>query len=1498
MIALLRRLTIIAILFGIILFIQSIQTEIFLPVNPKTLAVLGFVILASFTLGELLSFIKLPRVIGYLIIGILFGPYSAEILFIPSLTVFSKDILEDLNLINTVTLSVIALTAGMELKLAGIKNSLKSISLILLFKTVLIFLIIPGLIFLLSPYIPFLYEANWSMKLAAGLLLSVIALGTSIELTLVVADEAKAKGRFIDLILSTTIVKDILVILLLAVCLTVSAALLNPASEIKPEIFTDLGLELLFSVLVGIVFGASLIGYIKFIGKEMLLFIFAFVMIASEISALLHLETLIVFVTAGFVLQNFSDFAEILHQPLQKLALPIFITFFTVAGASIDINSIKATFIIGLILFIVRAAVLYFSVKFASKIAKEAKSTAEYGWMGFMSIGGLMLGLAILIEQKLPGFGTELKVLITSLVAFNLFLGPILLKIGLGKSSAAVTAEPETKTKEVKKIIQSKVIKVVKDYSEKFIEPDLSSEKLNKSLYQIVYKLNDILKNFDSRFIYQRSEESLELVISVSEKYTDDYIAIRSSIKDAEFSNIKIKERLRELKKELSEWYLELCSERKNVEKNILKLETLVNDLFISLVDLTDGLQREFLVDLEEDFLKFGEEDSKKDKLYKTYYRSKRFVLGLFNKDFKLTRKIDYKNIAKYFLVGQSAEEILETVNLVGGERLTTLRKIKRLFEDYLKYLDELIIISENEKYNPDLKNIILGKLQSLHETFSNEINVYRTEINNTTIEISTRLTYALSNPFNKLIDTLRIAGTYKFDSTSLKYSKIFAKSSIEKELTLEAIRYWVNFYIGFIGQFEKQAYSNLLKVKLSKVVNDTLINISEEVNNNLRTVSSEILSRISSFKKDLGNTDPKDILKSLINNTRNENLIATIQNYTENLEEIKRGKNLNNLLEHLIKSFTKEANNLPETVELLEETDFKFSNRVPVFTELKKIQLRKIAKSILEHKLPREIGEINELLINHLNITINELKNLYSIVLYHVKTAENEIKSNQEFNSALAVELVHSLADKLEYRIQQLNQQIDRLESNINSKIFEKVDNAIKTLNKYIIDNSILRSSMFVSRISHKKTLVNFIEKKVSIVLKVERKYRILAQRFYHKHFKHFVDGLISHIIISEPDEKELISENFFLNEQRLKKLPFLYRKLFDGTTIESDDFFVKNDLLERKILQALENHKTGKYSATLLIGEPGSGKNTLVNSIIYNFLKNSQIKTHNFTTTIKHQEELLKILSGLLGYSQQLKLEDLILSLNDKSNKQIIVLENIGKLFFKSINGYEAIKIFAYIVSATSKNIFWLCTIGKHPWTFINNSFEINKVFLNKIFISDLHRNDVRNIILNRHNSTGYNLYFQPDDLRELKNKIFKGKTEEEEQAYLSKVYFDRLEEYCDGNIIAGMYYWLQSIHEVYENKLLIRPLKKVQLSVLSRLDDIYLLTLSEILTHDSLTDTEHSRLFDISVEESREILVYLTSLNIVFVDQIEFLSNRYFVNKFIYKLIENELFKRNMF
>ena len=1498
MIALLRRLIIITSLFGIILFIQSIQVEAPAVINPKTLAVLGFAILASFTLGEILALVKLPRVIGYLLIGIVFGPQSSFIIGNNLLKVFNTDVLHNLNLVNSVTLSVIAVTAGMELKLDGLKKSAKSISMILLFKIVFMFVLVTGLVYVMSPYILFLSNAGTGVIIAAGLILSVVALGTSIELTLVVAEESKAKGRFIDVVLSTAIVKDVVVILLLAIVLAISAALISPAGAIDISVFLDLGRELLFSVLLGGVIGVIAILYLKYISRELLLFILSLVVFGSELSSLFHLETLIVFVTAGFAIQNFSEFGEKFHSPLQKLALPIFIIFFTVAGASINFISIQDTILIGLAIVVVRAIALYFSVRTAGKLSKESSEVTNYGWLGFLSIGGLILGLAIVIANKLPGLGDDLKNIITSIVAVNIFLGPILLKVGIGKAAKSVpekvdAGEPEGSSQPE----MAKEVQKLKELKAKFNEPDFNNEQLNKSLFNILFKMNNILSNFNRRFIHFRTEESLELIIEVTERYSDQYAELRKSLTDPKITPAGIKKNILDAEKNLSQWFVSLCDQRKDAEKNIMSLEPLIKDLFFSLTDLTDGMPNEFIVDLEKEKTEINPNDKFIIKFRKYLKQADLFVHRLFDKNYKLTRTIHYKNLAKYYLVGESANEILEAVNLVGAERLTTLKKVKSLYNNIISYLSELITLADEEKENIAAAQIVIARFDELHNQFLNEIKIYTVDVNRTGDEISERLTYAVANPFNELLRVLKVAGTYESQEGKIRYSKIFAKSEESKELALQTIRFWINYYIGFNGSLAKEAYINSLKVSLSETVMDSLVNISDEINKSLRSVSSKLIGKINEFKKTVESFKDKDGDKfySYLCDSKEAVFLNTLNQYKDKLDEIKRSGKLNWSIENLIKEFSALSSQLPEKLYLLEEKDLALKDRLPNFKELKFVKLQEIAKSLLEKKFPREIGEITELLFNHLNITLLELKNFYSIINFHINAAAKEVQNG---NSDLGFELVGSLCDKLQERLSQLNTQIDRLELNINNKIVEKVDLVIGQINELILDSSTRSANLFLKKEKQKDVITGKV-KNVAAGFGYEiKKVFVIGKKIYRKYLENIIDDLLVRINFKKPAASGAVTDVIQINEDKLKQLPFIYRKLFDGTPLESTDYFIGKDELLEKVRTALKNFNENKNSATVIIGEPGSGKRSLLNTIYNNALRDESFVPYTFERTITKKEELLEIFTQILEYDRTFTFDELVSVLNDRSKKRIIILENINKLFFRKVNGFDALKMFIYLLSETNKNTFWICSMGKFSWNFINSNFDLSNVFSLKVQTEEMHKHDIRSIVLNRHNATGFNLQFLPDEIQQIKKKLFGSYGKEDEQKALEKLFFDRLEEYSEGNIISAMFYWLQSIESVKNNTIFIKPPRRVVLSVLANLDTIYLLTLSNILIHGWLTDTEHSELFGIPVEKSRRILNYLASLNIIYLDQIEINSNKYFINKFVFKAIEKELTKRNIF
>ena len=114
--------------------------------DPTGMLALGFVILASFTVGELVGVIKLPHITGYLFAGVLLGPSFAHLL--PASRVWApldqgvlnETVIGQLDLFNTLALALIAITAGGELKLEGLKRGYQRILGVVTGQTITIFI--------------------------------------------------------------------------------------------------------------------------------------------------------------------------------------------------------------------------------------------------------------------------------------------------------------------------------------------------------------------------------------------------------------------------------------------------------------------------------------------------------------------------------------------------------------------------------------------------------------------------------------------------------------------------------------------------------------------------------------------------------------------------------------------------------------------------------------------------------------------------------------------------------------------------------------------------------------------------------------------------------------------------------------------------------------------------------------------------------------------------------------------------------------------------------------------------------------------------------------------------------------------------------------------------------------------------------------------------------------------------------------------------------------
>lgn len=408
------------------------------------LALGGFLLIAlsANQISKYFSKIKLPLITGLLMTGILAGPFVFQLL--PSAKT------SYLTFINELSLAFIAFAAGSELYLKEIRGQFKSIAWNTLGQLVITFGIGVFGVYFMADYIPFMQDMQPGAKIAIALLMATIFVARSPSSAIAVISELRAKGPFTQTAIGVTVVKDVLVIILFAICFTLSKTLLAGEDFSLSSILILLG-ELLISFGLGWVLGKFLTFFYKFkINKYLkaaITLIVGYGVYALNhfvgdytLDALGHavyLEPLLICIIGSFIVTNYStarpEWTEILHEtgPL------IYVVFFTLTGASLSLDILLEVYGIALVFFFIRLLGMIIGGYVGGTLANDPWLYRHINWMPYVTQAGVGLGLATLIAHEyntaLNPWGAEFETIIVGVIVINQVVGPPLFKFALQK---------------------------------------------------------------------------------------------------------------------------------------------------------------------------------------------------------------------------------------------------------------------------------------------------------------------------------------------------------------------------------------------------------------------------------------------------------------------------------------------------------------------------------------------------------------------------------------------------------------------------------------------------------------------------------------------------------------------------------------------------------------------------------------------------------------------------------------------------------------------------------------------------------------------------------------------------------------------------------------------------------------------------------------------------------------------------------------------------------
>lgn len=391
-----------------------------------TVAAIGFLLLAGTLLSELLETIGLPHLSGYLLAGIVGGPHVLHLM--------DHQTVEQLSPVNTLALALIALAGGAELRTSLVRSVLRSVSWALFLQSALGLLVMSAVFMALARYIPFARDLGTLPLVGVSLLWGTLAIARSPSALLGILAQTRAKGPVANFSLAFVMASDVVVVVTVAFVIMLARPLVTAGGSISANDFNVLGHEILGSVAMGTTLGLLLAAYLKLVGKNLLLVLLALGFGMTEFMRYVHIDPLLSFLTAGFVVQNLSAQGEKLLHAVEQMGSIVFVVFFGTAGAHLDIPLLRQLWPIALALCTTRALVTLGAARLSSAIAGDPPMLRRWGFSSLVSQAGFALGLAVVIARTFPEFGEGFRALAIAAVAINEMVGPILFKVALDRA--------------------------------------------------------------------------------------------------------------------------------------------------------------------------------------------------------------------------------------------------------------------------------------------------------------------------------------------------------------------------------------------------------------------------------------------------------------------------------------------------------------------------------------------------------------------------------------------------------------------------------------------------------------------------------------------------------------------------------------------------------------------------------------------------------------------------------------------------------------------------------------------------------------------------------------------------------------------------------------------------------------------------------------------------------------------------------------------------------
>ena len=391
--------------------------------------------------GKIAHLFKLPNVSGYLVAGLFLGPSFFHYI--------SSGDTDSFSIISELALAIIAFSIGSEFIIKDMLKLGKSIVIITLAEVV-------GAIALVFCVMYYLFNQPF----AFSIVIASMSAATAPAATLLVIRQFRADGPLTRTVLPVVALDDVLGIIAFGIAMSLAKLSVGNQDSSIFQMFSEPFIEIGGSILLGLVLGVIL----SFISKkskgrdELQVISLAAIGIATGLSGYLGFSPLLTCIMMGTTLVNLLHKSNRVFDSVGDFASPVYVLFFTLAGASLNLGILAHVGLMGIAYILARAGGKMMGAWVGAKSVQADSMIRKYLGLTLLPQGGISIGLIVLVRQQLPEYAVAISTIIMFSVLIYEVSGPIFAKIAIQKAGEINELKSKKESTKKKKVEEVEIV--------------------------------------------------------------------------------------------------------------------------------------------------------------------------------------------------------------------------------------------------------------------------------------------------------------------------------------------------------------------------------------------------------------------------------------------------------------------------------------------------------------------------------------------------------------------------------------------------------------------------------------------------------------------------------------------------------------------------------------------------------------------------------------------------------------------------------------------------------------------------------------------------------------------------------------------------------------------------------------------------------------------------------------------------------------------------------